>query len=166
MSIVKIFSMNCRGLGQFKKRKDVLNYLRKAEADIIVLQDIHCDEQKLTAFRNCWGRDIFISPGTNTSRGVAILPNRKTQVDVLNIKQDDIGNVILLKAAINQTFEVLIMSVYGPNEDNPTFYKQLSEMITEGKEGDETMPVILCGDLTRALLGLWIFHDLLGGGGV
>ena len=151
MSIVKFFSMNCRGLGQFKKRKDVFSYLRGIEADIFMLQDVHCNDQKLVSFRNSWGKDVYISPGTNNARGVAILPGRNIQLDVLNEKHDDIGNVILIKAVINKTFEVLLMSVYGPNEDNPQFYRELSRMIDDMRDGEDALPVMLCGDLNIAL---------------
>ena len=143
--------MNCRGLGQFKKRKDVFNYLRGIDADIFMLQDVHCNNQKLLSFRNSWGKDVYISPGTNNARGVAILPGRNIQLDVLKEKHDDIGNVVLIKSVINKTFEVLLMSVYGPNEDNPKFYRDLSIMIDDMRDGDDDLPVMLCGDLNIAL---------------
>ena len=83
--------MNCRGLGQFKKRKDVFNFLRTTGADVFLLQDIHCSDEKKMSFRNAWGRDVFISSGTNNGRGVAILPGRKVQLDIVEEKQDTNG---------------------------------------------------------------------------
>ena len=73
------------------------------------------------------------------------------QLDVLKEKHDDIGNVVLIKSVINKTFEVLLMSVYGPNEDNTKFYRDFSIIIDDMRDGDDALPVMLCGDLNIAL---------------
>ena len=143
--------MNCRGLGQFRKRRDVFHFLKNTGADIFLLQDIHCSEKKRTLFRNCWGRDIFISSGTNNGRGVSVLPSKNIQLDVLKENHDETGNIVLVKAVINKTFEVLLMPIYGPNEDNPLFFQELAKMIGEITENDESLPIIMCGDLNIAL---------------
>ena len=143
--------MNCRGLGQHKKRRDVFNYLKGTDADLFFLQDIHCNEEKRMSFRNDWGNDIFISSGTNNGRGVAILPNRKVQFDVIEEKQDEIGNAILVRAVINKVLEILIISIYGPNEDNPEFFKILTKMISDFTDNEESLPIIMCGDFNIAL---------------
>ena len=41
MSDLKIVSVNCQGLGDFKKRKDVFQYYRKLGCNILCLQDTH-----------------------------------------------------------------------------------------------------------------------------
>ena len=45
-------------------------------------------------------------------------------------------------------------------EDLSQHHSELMKMFRCGKEVVEILPI----DLTRALLGLWIFHRLLGGG--
>ena len=40
-STLSIITMNCRGLGNAQKRKDVLNYLKSKHYDICCLQDTH-----------------------------------------------------------------------------------------------------------------------------
>ena len=145
--------MNCRGLGQYKKRRDVFNYIKGIDADIFFLQGIHCrhNEEKWTSFRNSWGKEIFVSSGTKNGRGVAIFPNKKIQFDATEVKQDDLGNVVLVKAVINNAFGALLISVYGPNEDSPAFYKKLTRMINDCTGGDESLPIIMCGDFNIAL---------------
>ena len=76
MSSFKIISMNCRGLADFKKRKDVFMHLRKFKADIICLQDVHVAEGKENSFRNAWGHHSVVATGTHNSRGVAILTEK------------------------------------------------------------------------------------------
>ena len=72
-SSLRICSLNCRGLGEFKKRRDVFNKLRGDGYNIILLQDIHCKVGKEDTFRNSWGNDILVAPFTHNARGVAIL---------------------------------------------------------------------------------------------
>ena len=38
---IKICSLNCQGLGDANKRRDVLRYLRKSNYSILCLQDTH-----------------------------------------------------------------------------------------------------------------------------
>ena len=73
MSEIKIASFNCRGIQDYKKRKDVFAYLRNQEFNIIMLQDVHCRKIGVQLLRNCWGSDILVAPFANNARGVAIL---------------------------------------------------------------------------------------------
>ena len=46
MSDLKIVSVNCQGLGDFKKRKDVFQFYRKLGCNILCLQDTHFTKRK------------------------------------------------------------------------------------------------------------------------
>jgi exonuclease III len=83
---LKIISMNCRGLADFKKRKDVFMYLRKFNADIICLQDIHVAEGRQNSFKNSWGQHSIIATGTANSRGVAILTGRNRAITITEVE--------------------------------------------------------------------------------
>ena len=52
---IKIISANCRGLGDFEKRKDVFNYLRKKNFHIYCLQDTHFIKDSELRIRSEWG---------------------------------------------------------------------------------------------------------------
>lgn len=45
---LEILTVNCQGLGKYKKRSDVLNYLKDKNHNIYFLQDTHftCDEEQ------------------------------------------------------------------------------------------------------------------------
>ena len=73
MSYVNICSVNCRGIGEYRKRKDVFNYLRAMDYNIFFLQDVHCSKGKVNLFRNMWGSNVLIAPHTHNARGVTIL---------------------------------------------------------------------------------------------
>lgn len=38
---ISIMSMNCRGLGDTRKRRDVMHYIRSKQFSIVFLQDTH-----------------------------------------------------------------------------------------------------------------------------
>ena len=82
---VKIVSMNCQGLSDPRKRRDVFHYLRQKSYSIYLLQDTHFDPKMENCIRAEWGyksyqsyqwgyKSYFASYNSN-SRGVAILFN-------------------------------------------------------------------------------------------
>ena len=113
--------MNVRGLGDWKKRKDVFEKLRSSDAHIFLLQDVHCAAGREMFFRNSWGTDILIAPFTSNARGVAILTNR-IDVKFSHTLIDTGGNFIITRALIEQSFNVIIASIYAPNRDTPEFF--------------------------------------------
>ena len=54
MASVNCASLNCRGLADVNKRRDVLNYLREKKYSIIFLQDIHVTDQDVGILRAQW----------------------------------------------------------------------------------------------------------------
>ena len=62
---------------------------------------------------------------------------------------DEGGNYILATAIINDSQKLIIVNVYGPNEDSPQFYEKMGSMC--GEIGDEDTPVIIGGDFNIAL---------------
>ena len=148
MSDVKICSMNCRGLGDYQKRRDVLHYLRKLECNIFLLQDVHCQKGKELYYRNAWGNDILISSYTNNARGVAILW-KSVALKVLDKIVHDEGNYIIAKILIDNYLSFVIANVYGPNEDCPEYWAEIWEMCE--RLADQTSPIIIAGDFNLVL---------------
>ena len=142
METLKIISMNCRGLQDVKKRKDVFKFLREKQFDIYCLQDTHFTEKDYTYVRSQWGYECYISPGRTDSRGVAVLFNNKIEYKVHSVQTDNVGNFILLRINIDNKFEITLVNIYGPNNDTPNFYSQLSAYL----ENYDTDFTIVCGD--------------------
>lgn len=139
--------MNTRGLGDWKKRKDVFERLRSSDAHIFLLQDIHCAAGREMIFRNSWGTDIIIAPFTGNARGVAILTKR-TDIKFSETVIDKGGNFIITHATIDQSFRLVIASIYAPNRDTPEFFQPIEQYL-EKMEGD--IPVVLGGDWNMVL---------------
>ena len=70
---LKLLSVNCQGLGDINKRRDVFDYLRKFNYNIYCLQDTHFTVDTENAIRNLWGYDCYFSSYTSNARSVAIL---------------------------------------------------------------------------------------------
>lgn len=147
MSEIKIMSLNCRGLGNLQKRKDVFNYLHSKQYSIYCLQDTHFTGADRNTIRSSWGYEAFFSPGRSDARGVAILFKNNFDFEVLESRCDDIGNLMSLKIIINKNHSLLLINIYGPNRDNPEFYKHI-ESIVDQNDSDF---VVIVGDYNLVL---------------
>ena len=142
MDQVKILSLNCRGLGDKTKRKDVFKYLRQKNFAIYCLQDTHFVKEDYNYIRSQWGYDIHLSCGTSDSRGVAVLFNNNIEYKILKERADGDGNFLILEIEIAKKFTFTLVNLYGPNQDKPEFYINLAKE-TENCHNDFQ---IFCGD--------------------
>ena len=122
--------MNCRGLGEQRKRRDVMHYIRNKKFDIVLLQDTHLTVKSIPFFNTLWKGSSFHSCHSSRSRGTSILFNSRLQHTFLTEKASECGNYHMVACKIqNESF--LFVSVYGPNEDKPEFYGELENKISE-----------------------------------
>ena len=70
-----------------------------------------------------------------------ILMNNNFEYKVERVKTDKNGNYIILDIII-QGKRITLVDLYGPNQDNPNFYTNIKQKVSEF-ENDQ---VILCGD--------------------
>ena len=138
---IKIASMNCRGLANKVKRRDVFDYMRKKQFSIICLQDVHFESKQENQIAAEWGLDAYFSSFKSNSRGVAILLNNNFEYKVKKCIKDPNGNFVLLDITTYDT-NITLGCVYGPNKDNPQFYSNLLRTINEFSNS----ACILCGD--------------------
>ena len=127
---VHIASMNCQGIGNPQKRRDVFHYLRKKSFSIYLLQDTHFDPHKEDCIRAEWGYKAFFSSFSSASRGVAILFNNNFEFNVKKVYKEVEGNYIFVHVNMMKK-DFLIISLYGPNRDDPEFFEVLEERINE-----------------------------------
>ena len=139
---ISICSVNVRGLADYKKRKDMFMWLRRQKANIFCLQDTHCDQKKKDMWQNEWGGTCLFSGKSSNSRGVAILFNNNFQFEINEVREDGDGNFLGLNMTVH-SYQITLISLYGPSRDNPEFYKKT---ITETIQYLDTGNIILCGD--------------------
>ena len=127
---IKICSLNCQGLGDHNKRRDVINFLRKSNYSIICLQDTHFVKRNERLIRNEWGYKVIFNSYDSRSRGVAIFFNNNFEFNITDTYTDNTGNFIIICLEVDSRKLVLVNS-YGPNKDDPDFYKNILKIITK-----------------------------------
>ena len=75
----KLVSLNVRRIRSFEKRKAVLNWLYKSQADICFLQETYSTPEVVNTWKKQWKGDAFFSHGNSHSKGTMILV--KEQLD-------------------------------------------------------------------------------------
>jgi len=93
-----------------------------------------------------WDLNFIINGKNRKSRGVAVFFSNNFEYEIKNIYKDTEGNLLVIDIKISD-MEILIVNVYGPNQDSPNFYTKIGEII----ENSEQEYVLICGDLNMVL---------------
>ena len=141
MDDVKVMSMNCRGLAGIHKRRDVLHFICQKDYNIVFLQDTHMTIRQIQYFDCLWKGKSLHSCFSSHSRGTAILIRNNMQYNIITEIKSDSGNYVIIVCKIGADAYAFI-NVYGPNEDSPTFFENLSEQI----DNLEVDHIIIAGD--------------------
>lgn len=124
MAHIKLLTWNVRGLNDRRKARLVQAYLLRRNIDICFLQETHLTTNAAAMLRSTrWGVTLH-APYSNYSRGVAILIRRGLQWTTSEVQLDTEGRYIIVVGTLCGMRMVLV-NVYGPNDDNPEFYNDL-----------------------------------------
>ena len=139
--------LNVRGLANFSKRKDVLDFLRCQSADIICLQELHVALAKENIFKNQWGGRAWIAPVSSASGGVGIFIQNKLSCNFIDVVTNHKGSAIFLSLEIHGV-RIKIGNVYGPPErDDHLFFEEIFRQA----DSDQQEHLIICGDWNLSL---------------
>ena len=100
MDKITFCSLNCQGLGDPRKRRDVLHYLRGKNFSIICLQDTHFTKDIEKIITNEWGHKAYYNSFRSNSRGVAIFLKNNFEFKVHNTFKDNSGNILIIDIEI------------------------------------------------------------------
>ena len=118
--IIKSFNVN--SIGKNPKRSNIFNFLKKSGGDIQILIDTRFSKNIENKIKEKWESEAYFSSNTSQSREVAILFKRNLCIETLKVEPDSEGNMLsLLLKFDNKT--ILLTGLYGPNTDQPLFYK-------------------------------------------
>lgn len=127
---IKIASFNARGLRQPNIRRQPFAYLHRHRFDIIFIQETHSCFSDNHYWADEWGGKIIYSHGTTVSKGEAIVFRPDFSFDISRTYCDDHGRCIIVD--INHSGCTLtLVSVYGPNIDNATFFGNVSTRLSD-----------------------------------
>ena len=129
MAYLKLLSFNARGLRDYKGRRKLFAYFHTHKYDLMLLQETHSCQQT-TFIGVASGAVIYLSHGDNNSRGVAILIKPTLSYSLSKDLIDPNGRFIIIDIYLNND-SFTIINVYGPNIDDPSFFKDLSQRLLD-----------------------------------
>lgn len=109
-----------RGLGGQIKRSKVFSHLKNISSDIIFLQETHLRISDHTRLRKPWVGQVYHSSFNSRSRGTAILIHKRVMFLTEQVIFDPEGRFVIVSCVLFQK-PVILVNVYAPNWDNPTF---------------------------------------------
>ena len=112
----------------------IFDFLRKLDNDIFLLQETHnatMDDENL--WTKEWGGQTFWSRGEKRSRGVAIMinPNTKLDINIEDVQTDSEGRTVSIRTII-EDIEYNIASIYAPNtpKRRKKYFNELATQLT------------------------------------
>ena len=126
---LNIRSLNCRGMATAEKRQDIFSKLKEEKVDICLLQDVHWNEPTLVLAKEQCEYTIICSTFNTLSRGTAILINNTFEFSTNDNIIDSSGNYTFTELKLPSGLEIVIGSIYAPNQDSPDFIKKIIEHI-------------------------------------
>ncbi len=121
--------MNCRGLGDKEKRRDVFEYMKQKSYSIVCLQDIHVAPGMEKSVANEWGFEAIVCPFRSNARGIGVFFNNNFEYSIKRVKNVESNGYVIIEMLIGEK-TVLLINLYGPNTDQPAFYTDLCKAIT------------------------------------
>lgn len=150
MSKIKVTSFNVNGIGNAIKRRSIFADLRAQKADLHLIQETHSVSGTGFLWSREWGGQIFFSHGSSGSKGVAILVERKSDIQILTTVRDTEGRFIGIDILSGDKV-ITICSIYAPTQDKPKEQKQFLEEVSDLLTQLRCTDVILGGDFNSIL---------------
>ncbi len=145
---IQLLTLNVRGLKGNKKRKCILNWLKKTMCpDIIFLQETYIDKEIDQKLSKEWSGQHFHSySSSNHSAGVSILFKPKLDLRIVGHFSSQDGRKLLLNAILNGQ-KLSLVNLYAPNDVQRRieFFKNAQRWIKYHSDTDTH--VIIGGDL-------------------
>ena len=114
---LSIFSMNCNGLNVDLKRIAAFAKLKKKTSGILLLQETHSTPEMEQRWQTDWGnKQMYFSHGASNSKGVAIIITNNYDANIVNIRRDTNGRMILLDIERNGTIYT-VGNIYPPTRN-------------------------------------------------
>ena len=142
---INFISFNVRGLGEVRKRRKVFDWLKKAQHNIIMIQEAHSTSDDVNKWPKFLPGHYIFSHGTSASRGVVTVI-RNLDFVIHNVSCDTEGRIVIISIDIDKKPFLLINS-YAPNFENShsSFMEQLLKKITD-LQVDPEREIIWGGD--------------------
>jgi len=141
MSQVRIITYNGDGLGEKTKCTNTLNWAKRYKPDILLLQETHCCDVRMSWYSDNWDGKCFHSIGSSNSKGASILLSAKLDYTIVNSNIDTEGRYVVLDLVIQEK-KFIIGVYYGPNIDCPDGLQKFLNLLV----ADDSQQIIAGGD--------------------
>ena len=138
---IRVVSLNVQGFRDKNKRIDVMRYLGQLNPNIVALQDTHLIESDTNTLLELWNGKVILHGNKTNSRGVALLLDKNFEYDIDNIEKDIDGNYLEIDLNL-KVFTIKLITIYGPNLDNPKFYEEIGSKLDSCTQDY----ILMCGD--------------------
>lgn len=125
---IRLISWNVRGMNSPVKRGKVFTHLKSLCGDIYFLQETHIKKSAVKQLQPAWASQIFQSNFSTKARGVAILIRKNVPFVHTQTISDQNGRYLVVCGTLNLK-PVTLVNIYGPNFDDPVFFKKLFNII-------------------------------------
>ena len=142
--MVRILSVNTRGLANEKKRRTFFSYHRP-NAEILIALETHSTNECERVWENEWGGKIFFAHGTNKSKGIAVCVRKEVASSISNVYKCIEGRKVIFDVMENGQ-KITIVAIYAPNEDSPVYFQELGKLLENRQEHK-----IIIGDFNLVL---------------
>ncbi len=142
--MLKVLTVNVRGMRKKWTRTSIFRELKKIKADICLLQECHVTKSDVAQWSSEWKGLLFYNECSNRSQGEIILLSK--DLECQNIKCIHKSDGILAITLDIDGEQYICMSIYAPNNDQKKieFFTRLQTTILEYSSPD--VHVILGGD--------------------
>ena len=115
-----------------EKRKALLIWLQKQNADVIFLQETYSSKEIENNWRCQWKGPMFFAHGSNHSCGVLVLIKDGLEFDMKSKLADDNGRYILLDVTV-QGSNYIMGNIYAPNKtkEQCSFFEDLQQKLDD-----------------------------------
>ena len=127
MSSLHIVRYNVRGIQDKQKQKELFQYFRDRNTNIVMLQETQLMPKYEALWRNEWGGSIFYSHGQSNAHGVCILTKNK-HFKLSKLARDSDGKILCIQFDYKNT-TLVFCNVYAPNDDNLISFSNLFKIV-------------------------------------
>ena len=131
-SKLRLLSFNPNSIGKNPKRSQIIQAIKKKNANIILFSDTRISTDIEPLVRSEWGGKANFASFTSQARGVAIFFTKNLPIEIIedSIYNDKSGNFTVLNIKF-ESYVITLGCIYGPNEDRPDFFKNVVFCQTE-----------------------------------
>ena len=153
MNNLSFISNNVKGLQAISKRIKIFEYLKNyvTSNGFIFFLETHSSVKDEKLWIDEFEEELFFSHGKTNSCGVAVGFVDKKALNILNIKRDNLGHILVIEVKIDDSIFVLI-NIYNANTESEQLHT-LNDLINilETFEDIQNKSVVLGGDFNVIL---------------